>query len=59
MAGKVTTAAELDQMTPAQRHEHFEASVITDLAQVPPEYLARIRAEFEAQLAKRDMPNAS
>lgn len=59
VARKVTTAAELEQMTPAERHEHFEASVVTDLSQIPPEYLVRIRTELEAQLAKRNIPNAS
>src|SRR5512144_2005662 len=59
MAGKVTTAAELEQMTPAERQAHFDASVITDLSQVPAEHLAPLRAWLEDRLAKQDMPNAS
>jgi hypothetical protein len=59
MDHKITTAAELEQMTPAERHANFKASLVTDLSQVSPEYLARIRAELEDQIARRDMPNAS
>lgn len=59
MARMVTTAAELEQMTPAERQSHFDASVITDLSQVPPEHLAPLRAWLEDRLANQDMPNAS
>jgi hypothetical protein len=35
---RVVTAAELDEMTPAERQASFKASIIRDLADVPPEY---------------------
>ena len=44
MPSKVWTAAELEQMTPAERKALFDASVVTDLDDVPAELLARIRA---------------
>ena len=47
------------RMTAAEREAVFEASVITDLSQVPEEYLAMVRREFEARLAERDVPHAS
>jgi hypothetical protein len=50
----VTTAAELERMTPAERQEHFDASVVTDLSQVRPEFLARVRARLEQRIAAQD-----
>lgn len=44
MPSKVWTAAELEQMTPAERRALFDASIVTDLDEVPPEFLARVRA---------------
>ena len=46
---KVTTAAELDQMTPAQRQAHFEASIVRDLSDVPEPFLNRIRERLQAR----------
>lgn len=59
MERKVWTAEELTALTPAERHEIFEASIFTDLAQVPEEFLARVRARIEARIAGEDMPTAS
>jgi hypothetical protein len=56
---KVWSAEELLALSPAERHEIFEASIITDLDQVPEEFLARVRERFQARLAGQDMPNAS
>jgi hypothetical protein len=50
----VLTAADLDAMTPAQRKAAFEASLITDLDQLPADYLARLRADAEELIARRD-----
>jgi hypothetical protein len=58
----VVTAAELEAMTPAERQASFDASVVTDLEQVPPERRDRIEALRERALeriARQDMPNAS
>ena len=54
MASKVWTAAELEQMTPAERQAIFDASIVTDLDQVPPEFLARVRARAEQLIAETE-----
>jgi hypothetical protein len=41
-------------MTPAERQAHFDASVVTDLSQVRPEFLARVRARLEQRIATQD-----
>ena len=47
MEARIVTAAELDQMTPQERHANFEASIITDPSKVPPQFVARVRARIE------------
>ncbi|MGZ8705142.1 MAG: hypothetical protein ACXWYB_10835 [Aeromicrobium sp.] len=54
MASKVWTAAELEQMSPAERHAIFEASIVTDLDKVPPEFLERVRARVEKIIAETE-----
>ena len=56
MAERVWTAAELESMTPAQRREIFEASIITDLDQAPEELLARTRAKVEKLIEESERP---
>ena len=58
MARRIWTAAELEQMSPAERQEIFDASIITDLDQAPPELLARTRAKIERLIeeAERTQP---
>jgi hypothetical protein len=48
---KVWTAAELERMSPTQQDEIFQASIVRDLDDVSPEFLARIRARVERQIA--------
>lgn len=59
----IVTAAELDTMTAAERKAAFEASLVTDLEQLPADYVARLRAGAEERLvsreAVRDVPHAS
>jgi hypothetical protein len=43
MADKVWTAEELGRMTPADQDSIFKASLVDDLASVPPEFLERVR----------------
>lgn len=66
MAGRerrsVVAAAELDEMTPQERHDHFTDSVVTDLEQVPQAFLAAVREQLEPRVAERearDIPHAS
>lgn len=47
MASKVWTAEELEQMSPAERHALFEASIVTDLENAPRELVERARARVE------------
>lgn len=54
MASKVWTAAELEQMSPTERRAIFDASIVTDLDQVPPEFLARVRARVEKIIAETE-----
>lgn len=51
MPRKVWTAAELDAMTPAEVDALFQASIVTDLDEVPPEFLAKVRADVEDHIA--------
>jgi hypothetical protein len=51
MARDVWTAAELEQMTPAEHDAAFEASIVTDLREVPPVFLKRVRARVEQRIA--------
>lgn len=59
----VLTAAELDGMTPAERDAAFDASVVTAVEELPADYLAKLRADAEAVIARRDarkdVPHAS
>lgn len=54
MASKIWTAAELEQMSPTERKTLFDASIVTDLDQVPPEFLARVRARVEKIIAETE-----
>ena len=62
----ITTASELDQMTPMERHEHFLASLVRDLSELPPVYVERLQrrgreliARRDAEQARQDIPHAS
>lgn len=56
MPRKVWTAAELDEMTPAEVDALFRASIVTDLDEVPPEFLAKVRADVEEHIAGTESP---
>jgi hypothetical protein len=47
---KVWTAAELDEMTPAEVDALFQASLVRDLDDVPPDLLARVRARVHERI---------
>ena len=49
-------------MSPREQDELFRASIVRDLADVPPELrplLERARAQVEARIEGRDLPGAS
>ncbi len=52
MERKVITAAEFEQMTPAEQDEAFAASIVWDLDQAPPDLVARARARVEERIAR-------
>lgn len=52
---KLWTAAELEQLTPDERHRVINEGVITDLDQLSPEFLARVRSKGRALLAERGL----
>jgi hypothetical protein len=56
---KVVTAAELEAMTPQERHEHFVSGIVWDLEELPPTYRAKIRIRLEATIARRDAEQAA
>jgi hypothetical protein len=47
VALRVWTAAEFEQLSPAEQDAIFAAAIVRDLAEVPPAFLARVRARFE------------
>jgi hypothetical protein len=47
MASKIITAEQLEEMTPAERQAAFDASIVTNLDDAPPELLARTRRRVE------------
>ena len=56
MAQKVWTAAELERLSPAEQDAIFTAGIVRDLADVPPEFLARVRARLEDHIAGTEPP---
>lgn len=57
MAEKVWTAEELERLSPAERDEIFQASIVRDLDDVPPEFLERVRARVEQRIAATETPS--
>lgn len=57
MASKIWTAAELEQMSPAERKAIFDASIVKDLADAPPEFVARVRSRVERIIAESESTN--
>ncbi|MCP3857135.1 MAG: hypothetical protein GY929_27110 [Actinomycetia bacterium] len=59
MARKTWTAAELEQMTPSEQDEIFQASIVRDLTQVPEDFLKRVRAKADQRIADSETPDRS
>lgn len=47
VAQRVWTAAEFERLSPAEQDAIFAAAIVRDLADVPPAFLARVRARFD------------
>lgn len=54
MPRKLWTAAELEQLSREERQAIFDESIVTDLRQVPPGFLATVRADAERLIAARE-----
>jgi hypothetical protein len=52
MGQRIWTAEELSQLSPAEQ----DAIFVTDLAEVPPEFLLQIRDRFEQRAHGADVP---
>lgn len=59
MDKKIWTAAELEQMSPAERSAISRAAEVTDLSEVPPETLQRARNFVRARIAAEEAAQAS
>ena len=59
MGSRIITAAELEKMTPTQRQAAFDASIVTDLDNAPPELLDRTRRRVEQMIAESDSTSSS
>lgn len=56
---KLIDAAEFERLPPAQQDEAFAASIITDLDDVPEEFLAKVRARINTRTESGDAPTNS
>ena len=64
MKRKIWTADELEALSAAEQDDLFQASIIRDLSDVPPELqplVERVRARIQGRISGRDLPapNAS
>lgn len=56
MGRKIWTAPELEALSPAEQDKVFAASIITDLNDVPAEFLASVRERLQERVAGFDAP---
>ncbi len=59
MDKKIWTAAELEKMTPAERHELSEASIVRDLDEAPQHLVERARQFVAERIATEEASQAS
>ena len=50
MAEKVWTAEEFERLSPSEQDALFEQSIVTELAAVPEEFLAHVRARVQQRI---------
>jgi hypothetical protein len=50
---RIWTAAELEVLTPDERDRIVKEGIVTDLSQLPPEFVAHVRAKGRALLEER------
>jgi hypothetical protein len=56
MGQKIWTAEELERLSPSEQDELFNASVVTDVDDVPAEFLAKVRERFHERVPGVDTP---
>jgi len=56
MAERVWTAEKLESLMPEEQDAVFESSLVDDPADVPPEFLERIRERARRRLAETQTP---
>lgn len=56
---RVVTAAELEEMTPAERQASFEESLVLDLDVVPASLQRRVLERIASRVAQRDRDQAA
>lgn len=54
MAEKIVTAAELEKLSPAERRALFEASIVTDVDEAPPQLVERARSRVQQKIAESE-----
>jgi hypothetical protein len=54
MPRKLWTADELEKLSREEQQAVFDESIVTDLSEVPPEFLAAVRADAERLIASRE-----
>ena len=59
MDNKIWTAAELEKMTPAERHEISKASIVRDLDDAPQHLVEKARRFVEARITAEEATRAS
>jgi hypothetical protein len=55
---RVVTAAELEAMTPEERHAHSRAGIVWDLDTLPAWYRDKLLARSQETIARRDAQQA-
>ena len=54
----IVTAAELEKLNPAERHELFEASIVTDLDEAPQQLVEEARTRVQQRVAESEPQRA-
>ena len=59
MSAKTWTAAEVERMTPSDQDALFEASIVRDLSEVDPAFLARVTERIEQRISRTETPRTN
>ncbi len=59
MPDDIVTAAELEKLSPAERHELLEASLVADLDEAPSHLVERAQARVQQRIAESELQRGS